>query len=91
VATAVGVYLVLALIPLLIGIGIFVVIIAVTRYVSLGSMIAMMSVPISAYFIVGNREIAILCIAIFLLVVIRHRSNIRRLIGGNERKLGEKE
>jgi glycerol-3-phosphate acyltransferase PlsY len=91
VATAVGVYLVLALKPLLIGIGIFVVIIAVTRYVSLGSMIAMMSVPISAYFIVGNREIAILCIAIFLLVVIRHWSNIRRLIGGNERKLGEKE
>jgi glycerol-3-phosphate acyltransferase PlsY len=91
VATAVGVYLVLALKPLLIGIGIFIVIIAVTRYVSLGSIMAMMSMPISAYLIVDNREIAILCIAIFFLVVIRHWSNIQRLIGGNERKLGEKE
>jgi glycerol-3-phosphate acyltransferase PlsY len=91
VATAVGVYLVLALKPLLIGIGIFIVVIALTRYVSLGSILAMMSMPISAYLIADDKKIAILCIAIFLLVVIRHWGNIRRLIDGKERKLGEKE
>jgi len=91
VATSVGVYLVLAFKPLLIGIGVFLIFIALTRYVSLGSIMAMMSLPLSIYFIQGNQEVAILSIAIFLLIVIRHGGNIRRLVHGNERKLGEKE
>jgi glycerol-3-phosphate acyltransferase PlsY len=91
VATSVGVYLVLAFKPLLIGIGVFLIVIALTRYVSLGSIMAMLSLPLSIYFIQGNQEAAILSIAIFLLIVIRHGGNIRRLVDGNERKLGEKE
>ncbi len=91
VATSVGVYLVLAFKPLFIGIAVFLIIIALTRYVSLGSIMAMLSLPFSIYFIQGNREAAILSIAIFLLIVIRHGGNIRRLVDGNERKLGEKE
>jgi glycerol-3-phosphate acyltransferase PlsY len=91
VATAVGVYMVLALKPLLIGIGIFLIIIILTRYVSLGSILAMLSLPFSVYFVLGNDETAILSIAIFLLIVIRHGGNIRRLMRGNERKLGENE
>jgi len=91
VATAVGVYSVLALKPLLIGIGVFLVVIALTRYVSLGSILAMSSLPFSIHLIQGNSEIAILSIVIFLLMVIRHAGNIRRLMKGNERKLGEKE
>lgn len=91
VATAVGVYLVVAVKPLLIGIGVFVIIIALTRYVSLGSILAMLSLPFSIYFIQHSGEVAILSIAIFLLIVIRHGGNIKRLLRGNERKLGEKE
>lgn len=91
VATAVGVYLVLALKPLLIGIGIFLLIVALTRYVSLGSVLAMLSLPFSIIFILRSDEIAILSTAIFLLIVIRHGGNIKRLLQGNERKLGEKE
>lgn len=91
VATSVGVYLVLAFKPLLIGIGVFLIVIALTRYVSLGSIMAMLSLPLSIYFIQGNQEAAILSIAIFLLIVIRHGGNIRRLVDGDERKLGKKE
>ncbi|UCE40024.1 MAG: glycerol-3-phosphate 1-O-acyltransferase PlsY [Candidatus Aminicenantes bacterium] len=91
VATAVGVYLALALLPLFIGIGVFLIIIALTRYVSLGSILAMLSMPFSIYFVQGNQDNAILSIAIFLLIVIKHGGNVRRLIDGNERKLGEKE
>jgi glycerol-3-phosphate acyltransferase PlsY len=91
VATAVGVYLILAFKPLFIGIGVFLIIIALTRYVSLGSIMAMLSLPLSIYFIQGNREAAILSTAIFLLIVIRHGGNIRRIVDGNERKFGEKE
>lgn len=91
VATSVGMYAALAFKPLLVGIAVFVLVIALTRYVSLGSILAMLSLPISIYLIQGNQEVAILGIAIFLLIVIKHSGNIRRLVGGNERKLGERE
>ena len=91
VATAVGVYLVLALNPLLIGIGVFILIVALTRYVSLASILAVMSIPFSIYFILGNQETAIMGIAIFILIVIRHGGNFQRILKGTERKLGEKE
>ncbi len=91
VATSVGMYSSLAFTPLLVGISVFVIVIALTRYVSLGSILAMLSMPISIYFIQGNLDIAILGIAIFLLIVIKHGGNIRRLVDGKERKFGEKE
>ena len=91
VATSIGLYLALTTWPLLIGIAVFLIVIALTRYVSLGSILAMSSMPISIYLIQGNRDIAILSIAISLLIVLKHHANIRRLLDGNERKLGEKE
>ncbi len=91
VATAVGLYSAVALQPLLIGIGVFLTIIALTRYVSLGSILAMLSLPFSIYFIQGNKDIVILSVAVFLLISVRHIGNIQRLIKGNERKFGEKE
>jgi glycerol-3-phosphate acyltransferase PlsY len=91
VATSVGVYSIIAPKPLLIGIVIFLILIVVTRYVSLGSILAMLSLPAAIYFIQGDVEATVLGIAIFLMVVIRHGSNIHRLIQGKERKLGEKE
>ncbi len=90
VATAVGVYLAVAIKPLLIGIAIFLLVIFLTRYVSLGSILAMLSLPISVSIIQANLETTLLGIAIFLLVAIRHTGNIQRLIHGNERKLGER-
>lgn len=91
VATSVGVFLALAFKPLLIGLGVFCVVIALTRYVSLGSMMAIMSLPVSLYLMQSDREVVILGIAIFLLVIVKHAGNIHRLVRGNERKLGEKE
>lgn len=91
VATAVGVYSVLAVKPLLIGIGVFLAVIALTRYVSLGSLLAMFSMPFSVYLIQRDAETAVLSTAIFLLIAVRHGGNIKRLLRGNERKLGEKE
>ena len=91
VATSIGLYLALATWPLLIGIAVFLIVIALTRYVSLGSILAMSSMPLSIYLIQGNRDVAILGIAIFFLIVLKHSANIRRLLGREERKLGEKE
>lgn len=90
VATAVGVFLALAVESLLISIAIFIFVILLTRYVSLGSLLAMLSMPIAIFIIQGDIEKTLLGIAVFLLVAIRHRGNIKRLIEGEERKLGEK-
>ncbi len=91
VATAVGVYLLVAPKPLWIGIAIFLVIIVATRYVSLGSILAMMSLPLTIFLIQREIDTTALGVAIFLLVAIRHGGNIQRLVRGSERKLGEKE
>jgi glycerol-3-phosphate acyltransferase PlsY len=72
VATAVGVYSALAFVPLLIGLGIFLLVSFLTRYVSLGSMTAMMSLPISIYFIQGDRAAVVLSIALLLLIIVKH-------------------
>lgn len=66
---------------------VFIAIVAVTRYVSLGSIVGMMCVPVGMLAFFGWLEftLALLCA---LLVVIKHHQNINRLIAGTESKLG---
>jgi glycerol-3-phosphate acyltransferase PlsY len=90
VATAVGVYAALAPLPLLCSIGIFLVVVLLTRYVSLGSLLAMFLFPFFVFAFRGDSAVIGLSLAIFCLIISRHMGNIKRLIAGNERKLGEK-
>lgn len=74
----------------LILLGIFAVTVAITRYVSLGSIIASIAFPIAA-FIKGNGPVFIIfSTLIAVLAVARHNANIKRLFSGSESKLGEK-
>lgn len=90
VATTVGAYAALALNPLLSALAVFILTIALTRYVSLGSLLASSSFPLLAYLFKEDAEVMVLSLAIFLLILIRHRGNVQRLIQGKERKLGER-
>lgn len=90
VATTVGVYAAIAFIPLLLMMAVFVCVTAITRYVSLGSILGVLSFPLFSYFFQGETEILFLSAATFLLITFKHRGNIQRLIKGNEKKLGEK-
>ena len=90
ILTSFGILLVLdwrvALVAFIVGIAL----IAVTRYVSLGSVMAAASVIIAAFiFAPDTLETCVLCI-MGALAIFMHRSNIGRLLKGNERKLGEK-
>lgn len=77
--------------------GIFIVLVAATRYVSLGSCIASscfcIATPLFGYFLdhdpafIVNAIIAAFCGG---LIVFRHRGNIKRLVTHTEKKLGEK-
>ena len=58
-----------------------------TRYVSLGSVCAAVSMPISTWFFCGHSLLyTVLGVVIAALVVWCHRDNIRRLLKGQERK-----
>lgn len=89
VATGVGVYLAIA--PAAVGavLVIFVVIVALWRYISLGSIIATSAFPLFAFWI-GREKLPtpILWGTIVgaALIVIKHHGNIRRLLTGNENK-----
>lgn len=60
----------------------------VTRYVSVASMLAAVSLPLTAW--LYNRSALIVWITgvIALFVIIRHRENIRRLLNGTENRMG---
>ena len=90
VATAVGVYAALAPIPLGCALGIFLAVVFLTRYVSLGSLLAMLSYPLFVLIFTRDREIVFLSCVLLCLISIRHMGNIKRLVAGNERKFGEK-
>lgn len=89
-ATAVGVYAVLAFKPLLLSMVFFLIIVAITRYVSLGSILTTLSYPLFVFLFKGDVELIFLSLAIFVLIALRHKGNIERLIKGKERKLGER-
>ncbi|MBW7473463.1 glycerol-3-phosphate 1-O-acyltransferase PlsY [Paenibacillus oenotherae] len=90
IATTVGVMASLALWPTLIAGAIAIVAIAITRYVSLGSLLFALSTPL--LILIWQKPQAffwaslILCIFAF----VRHRSNIVKLLQGRENKLGAK-
>jgi len=94
---ALGVYPDLT-VPALIGLGCWVLIVALTRISSLGSLVGAIQFPISYYLLTGRASGAMeerwpmLAFASLVAasVVIRHRANIRRLISGTEARLGGK-
>lgn len=91
VATAVGAFLALAPWPMLVCVAIFVAVVALTRYVSLGSVIAMALLPPAAGALFhAPRPIVMAAAATAFLIVWKHRENLRRLARGEERKLGAK-
>jgi glycerol-3-phosphate acyltransferase PlsY len=92
VATGFGSFILIAPKSILCMVGIFVVIVAIFRYVSLGSVVAAALLPILAWGLheyVEARELLLL-FATSLLIIWKHRQNLRRVAAGTESKLGVK-
>ncbi|MBQ0038489.1 MAG: glycerol-3-phosphate 1-O-acyltransferase PlsY [Clostridiales bacterium] len=71
----------------LIAWALFLVLACSTRYISLGSIAAAVSLPLSVFFIYhGNLLYTALCVVISVLVIWCHRGNIQRLLRGDEKK-----
>lgn len=90
VATAAGGLVVLIPMSCLIGAGIWVLTFLVTRYVSLGSILAAVAVPLSSWLRGNPLPLNLVATALGLFVIIRHRENIRRLLNGTESKFARK-
>jgi len=102
VATALGVFILLFPKAILVSLAVFIVSVAISRYVSLGSILATISLPIAAVFLddsahhLGDSRWGIdwgtmlPALAICVLIVAKHHENIRRLLAGTENRLGQK-
>ena len=91
ILTSFAVILMISPFAALCALAVAIIIMATTRYVSLGSVTAAVVVPVaSLFFNKGDVPTIILMTVLGLLAVFRHRGNIKRLLNGTERKLGEK-
>jgi glycerol-3-phosphate acyltransferase PlsY len=88
VASFVGAFLYLTPVPLLAVLVVFFVTVALTRYISLGSVVAAGFFPAAVWLIDHPPSIVVAAAAIAgLFIVYRHRSNLERIRAGNENVL----
>lgn len=88
VATGAGVFLALAPAALLAGFVVWVVLVLATRIVSVASIAAALVVPVAVLLTLGAGPVLWLAIALALFVLYAHRANVRRLLRGEEHRLG---
>ncbi len=91
VATGLGAFALIAPYAVLIAAGIFVAVLLIFRYVSLGSIIAVAAFPLLVYVAHaydGAPMALALMVVTSLLIIARHHQNIRRLLAGTESRLG---
>jgi glycerol-3-phosphate acyltransferase PlsY len=90
VASGLGVFLALTPLSGACIFGVFLVTVLLTRYVSLGSILASATLPLFAYFFVRPQSLVTTAgfIAIAVLIIAKHKDNIRRLLAGTENRFG---
>ncbi|TAL70191.1 MAG: glycerol-3-phosphate 1-O-acyltransferase [Bacteroidetes bacterium] len=95
--TTAGVLIAIAPIDVFISIGIFIIAVLLSGYISLGSISAAVTVPLSMVFrynilndyIPGYQVLLFFSIGIALLILYTHRSNIKRLLKGTENRFSK--
>lgn len=90
VATGLGCFLALAPKAVAVVLAIFAAIVIVSRYVSLGSIVASAAFPLFAYLLYrqdASPAMLAATVAASALIILKHRANIERLIGGTENRL----
>ena len=100
VASTAGIILALDIRIAVVCLIVFIITVAITRYVSLGSIFVMIILIGMSHFLVkfsygfgegaSPMEFRLLTAAVGLLSIFMHRANIKRLLGGTENKIGKK-
>jgi len=94
VATAVGVFLPLSWMAVGAAALVWIIVASVSRYVSLGSVIAAAALPLCTYFLYAPGSghappmiVSVAAVLVALLVIFKHRSNLERLLAGTENRI----
>ena len=94
VATSTGVFLALIPIPFIFALSVFLLVVIISKYVSLGSLAAATVLFVSELIVnipkFQELEYLVLTAIVVIFIFIKHKANIRRLINGNENKLNFK-
>ena len=92
IAVAIGcLFVTMGVIPSVIELALFAVVVLVSRYVSLGSIMAALLCPFLAFYLYwGEWYCVAIVTAAALTIVWAHRSNIERLMAGTENRVGSK-
>jgi glycerol-3-phosphate acyltransferase PlsY len=89
VATAFGAFLVLSPVPALISLAVWLVVLAVSRLVSLASLVATAVFPVLLGLLDHPGRVMLAAVsAVAVIIIVRHHSNIRQLIDGSEPRIG---
>jgi glycerol-3-phosphate acyltransferase PlsY len=90
IATTAGVFIALAPWALLIALGVFILAVLLTRYVSVGSIAGAIVLPVTVWVMTPhNLFLCLVTTALGLLAIYKHKTNIQRLIAGTESRLGK--
>lgn len=90
VATTLGTLLALKPILGVAACGLWLLTALITRYSSLSALVAIAAMPPLAHYLFNDANLTGLCAAIATLVFIKHRANVKRLLAGEEPKIGQK-
>jgi glycerol-3-phosphate acyltransferase PlsY len=90
IATSLGVLLGLSWPAAAVAAVVWIVVVAITRYASLGSLLAVASVPISLWRLHQPPEYVVFGIVAALFAIYRHRGNIQRLAAGTELRITDR-
>jgi len=90
VATGAGGFLVLFPLGMAIGLVVFLLTLATTRYVSLASMLGGASLPFAAFSFKQPSPVISIAAMVAAFVIYRHRANLARIRAGTESKVGQK-
>lgn len=87
VATSAGVFMGLAPLPTAVGVVVFATVLALTRMVSAGSILAAAAMAVSVFLLPTALPVQVLTVVVAVLVIYKHRTNIQRILAGNESKI----
>ena len=90
VATTLGVLLAMVWQAAAVGLGVWILVVAATRYISAGSIAAAVTVPVYLAIVGVRGEWAVFWTAVGALIILRHTPNLGRLLEGRETKIGER-
>ena len=87
VATSFGVLLAVVPASAMIGISTCLIVATITGYVSLGSILAAISIPVTLGLIYHNWQLLLLSLTLVILVIYKHKTNIKRLLANEESRI----